>query len=720
MWHIARLARHFKHLLGIMLLGLAAGGALAADEENSPPERVARLNYLTGKASFSAAGTQDWVAASLNRPLTAGDRLWVEEGGRAELHVGATALRLAGSTAMEVIDLGDEDLAVKITQGSFTIRVRELEDDDAIEIATPNLSFSVRENGEYRFDVDADRNMTTVSVRRGGGTAYGSDASRQRMRLDAGQRLRVDGQDLFPLENGGVAPRDEFERWAAARDAREDAAESARYVSRSMTGYEDLDANGDWREVEGYGAVWTPRVRIANWAPYQYGRWEWIAPWGWTWIDDAPWGFAPFHYGRWAWLDSRWCWVPGPRVRRAVYAPALVAFVGSSHSNVRVGVSLSIGLPGVAWFALGPNEPYQPAYTRNRRYVERVNVHVSVRGDRPVQYVNQRVPHAVAVMPAEDFARGRPHRADDRRWGQHDFSRMPVAQGRPVDAPREEWRRSPERVTVAPPSRVFEPPVVRPMRDAAARREDRNDRDSRRDERRDDRRDGRPDARAPERAEPRFEQRVEQRDNPVMRDMRRQRDVDAGNRPARDAMPDNRERNAPVFGGRRDGNATPPQSGEDRVPRMRQPEIVPNDDSAQRERERAERERERDQNRERDRDRDRERDRERDFRRQRDGNAGEVRAPATAPIAPPAAPAMPERTPEKPQFERRLPSIATPTPPVEDRVPRMQQPQIRNDPVPAPAARPAPQEPPRQEGGMRPMRNDNERRPDRPEGGRGR
>jgi len=62
----------------------------------------------------------------------------------------------------------------------------------------------------------------------------------------------------------------------------------------------------------------------AGWAPYREGHWAWVEPWGWTWIDDEPWGFAPFHYGRWAFVAGAWSWVPGrldPAVR-PVYAPA--------------------------------------------------------------------------------------------------------------------------------------------------------------------------------------------------------------------------------------------------------------------------------------------------------------------------------------------------------------------------------------------------------------
>ncbi|MGM2932430.1 DUF6600 domain-containing protein, partial [Bacillus cereus group sp. BC48] len=86
-------------------------------------------------------------------------------------------------------------------------------------------------------------------------------------------------------------------QWAASRDAAEERSVSARYVSRDIPGYQDLDANGTWRETPNYGQVWVPNDTPADWAPYHDGHWIWQAPWGWTWVDDAPWGFAPYHYG---------------------------------------------------------------------------------------------------------------------------------------------------------------------------------------------------------------------------------------------------------------------------------------------------------------------------------------------------------------------------------------------------------------------------------------
>ena len=86
-----------------------------------------------------------------------------------------------------------------------------------------------------------------------------------------------------------------------------------------MTGYEELDSYGEWTAVTTYGEVWFPTSVPANWAPYREGRWVWIEPWGWNWVDDAPWGFTPFHYGRWARVEDRWAWVPGEYVPEPVY-----------------------------------------------------------------------------------------------------------------------------------------------------------------------------------------------------------------------------------------------------------------------------------------------------------------------------------------------------------------------------------------------------------------
>src|ERR1700746_2859511 len=103
-----------------------------------------------------------------------------------------------------------------------------------------------------------------------------------------------------------------------------------------------------------------------DWAPYRDGHWAWIAPWGWTWVDEAPWGFAPFHYGRWAVIGGRWGWLPGQIIDQPGYAPGLVAFIGDPGEGFAVA-----GAPGpaIGWFPLGPDEVYWPSYTRSPTYI---------------------------------------------------------------------------------------------------------------------------------------------------------------------------------------------------------------------------------------------------------------------------------------------------------------------------------------------------------------
>jgi len=106
-------------------------------------------------------------------------------------------------------------------------------------------------------------------------------------------------------------------RFEAQRDRREDHSASRRYVSDEAVGYEDLDEYGGWRNTPDYGTVWFPHTTVAGWAPYRYGHWVWIAPWGYTWVDDEPWGFAPFHYGRWVAVGGDWGWIE----RKTLAAP---------------------------------------------------------------------------------------------------------------------------------------------------------------------------------------------------------------------------------------------------------------------------------------------------------------------------------------------------------------------------------------------------------------
>jgi hypothetical protein len=405
--------------LGILLVAISAFLGAQTD----PPGRVGRLNYIDGPVSFQPAGVTDWVDANVNRPLTTGDQVWVGDGGRAEIHVGSTALRLGSTTAFQFLNLDDQTIQIQLSQGTLTVRVRNLAQSQNIELDTPSLAFTVLRPGEYRIGADPDSQTTTVTVHDGVGEVTGGG---QTFPVHARQQAIVVGGDQISYDLVSAPSLDEWDMWSAARDRREDESLSARYVSREMAGYEDLDQYGSWASQPGYGQVWMPTRVAVGWAPYHDGHWAWIAPWGWTWVDDAPWGFAPYHYGRWASFGGRWGWVPGPRGVTPLYAPALVGWIGGSRGGFGFSLSFSFGnAAAVGWFPLGPREPYFPAYHVSSGYFGRVNntntvINITTinnyynhrqNPDSPVlnniRYANREVRNAVTAVPQDRFANGR-------------------------------------------------------------------------------------------------------------------------------------------------------------------------------------------------------------------------------------------------------------------------------------------------------------------------
>src|SRR5690348_1699666 len=105
--------------------------AAAAAQDDDPPSRVARLNYMQGAVSFQVAGQGDWVQADVNRPLTTGDNLWADRDSRGELHIESTAIRLASETGLSFLNLDDRTVQLELPQGMIEVHVRQLPAGDA-------------------------------------------------------------------------------------------------------------------------------------------------------------------------------------------------------------------------------------------------------------------------------------------------------------------------------------------------------------------------------------------------------------------------------------------------------------------------------------------------------------------------------------------------------------------------------------------------------------
>ena len=398
-------------LVAVALLTLTLPMQMSAQDDDDPPGRAARLGQMDGSVSFQPAGESEWVEAMPNRPMTTGDKLWADRESRAEVELGSTSIHLSSNTGISFLNLDDRTVQIQLSTGTISVRVRRLNDDDVVEIDTPNQAFSVFQPGRYRVESSDDGTYTVVTVREGEGESTGNG---QTYTVHEGQRATFSGSDRLSADVQQIEEQDEFDRWSYRRDRRFDESRSSRYVSRDVVGAEDLDEYGDWRPSPEYGNVWYPRVD-AGWAPYHTGHWAWIDPWGWTWVDDAPWGYAPFHYGRWAFVEGRWGWVPGPVEVRPVYAPALVVFVG--------GGGPAMG-GNVAWFPLGPREVYVPSYHVSPAYVNRVNISNTTVNQTTVTnvynttivnnttvvnnvtYANRTVSGAVTAVPQQAFAGG--------------------------------------------------------------------------------------------------------------------------------------------------------------------------------------------------------------------------------------------------------------------------------------------------------------------------
>jgi len=349
--------RTLAALLALATLFGTAPSAHAALPTDAPDPSATgrtppRLSYIDGEVSFWRPGAQDWSPAGINIPLAPGDELYTAHQGDVELQIGTRAfVRAWGDTQLGLANQEADFLQFKVTSGHVSIDVRSLDQHQVVEIDTPQAAFTIDHPGYYRVDVDPTQ---TSLITRRGGRATMTPAGGQSVAVTPSEEVVLAGAPN-PSVQAYVAPDlDVWDQWNYTRTEHLLDSVSARYVSSTVYGVDDLDHYGNWRVVPTYGEVWIPESVPAGWVPYSTGRWIWDRHYGWTWVDTAPWGWAPYHYGRWVFVDGFWAWAPGPIVVRPAYTPALVAFFGAP------GVAVAANAPLVSWVALSWGEPVVP------------------------------------------------------------------------------------------------------------------------------------------------------------------------------------------------------------------------------------------------------------------------------------------------------------------------------------------------------------------------
>lgn len=365
----ASMSRPLRSVLAALLL--AIGPILAtipaqAQDPGDPPTDVARIAIISGSVSSHQPGSQDWQAAQQNYPLAPGSGVWTEPRAHAAVDVAGARVHLDASSQLEVTAINPGQVQLALPQGAAVIRVYPGVSGVSFQINTAHGAATINQPGQYEIVAGDDQHPASLSVIEGQAQFVGQNAN---LALQAGQRGTITPDNQSAVD---AAQPDDFVRMVQQQEqpyqqqvAQMAQAQTAQYVSPQQTGYQDLARYGQWSQAPQYGAVWYPQAVPANWAPYRYGHWAYVAPWGWTWVDDAAWGFTPFHYGRWVQVGHRWGWLPGARVARPVYAPALVSFFDLGG----VGINVSLG-----WVPLGPEEVYVPTYRHSPRYVRDVNI----------------------------------------------------------------------------------------------------------------------------------------------------------------------------------------------------------------------------------------------------------------------------------------------------------------------------------------------------------
>lgn len=368
---------------------------------------AARLQRVEGQVALADANDTQWRAAGPNESVSVGDRLYTRDDGWASVAFdGRNYARLDPNTSLDVVDLSDDRTQLALRDGAAMFEVPYLDSGDQFEVGTPYGAVDFNEPGLYYVDVNDGNTMVSVlsglaqvvglagngQISKGEmltllGTTAAEVALSRLNRDDAG--YLVDDYYGYQYPNtydGRYASYDAYEADPFYYDPyRTDV--SYKYVTYDAPGINDLSYYGDWRDVNGYGYAWSPRVE-AGWTPYQDGYWVRDYPYGLTWVSNEPWGYTPYHYGRWAYAGDRWYWVPEASNATTQYSPALVAFVPMSNNEI-------------GWVPLGPGDPSVARYYDENwqpHYVTRDNVIVS-------NLVNWNAPNAVTVVPVDYFGR---------------------------------------------------------------------------------------------------------------------------------------------------------------------------------------------------------------------------------------------------------------------------------------------------------------------------
>lgn len=351
----------------LSLFSYSASGYVLIDDEPEITDRVARISFIEGDVQIRRSENVDWEKAALNLPIVEGDIIATGPRARVEIQLNSrNYLRLGEDSLLSLTTLQDAGIAVSLQQGKLLLRVNDISiDREYLEIDAPRSTIAIQRSGEYFIDAALNSDEVLISVFDDGEARIYSETSGFTLRDGRSARLLISGRNAGEWDlSGSSYLADPIFAWARTRDneiaQRLKRSHYDQYYDRDIYGADELTDYGDWTFDRDYGYIWSPHQRsisyYSNWSPYRYGHWRWLPSFGWTWVNDEPWGWATYHYGRWIWVKGRWYWTPYAyyRYSRSWWRPAIV-YITVVNNNV-------------CWYPLSYHQRW---YNYNRNYNRR-------------------------------------------------------------------------------------------------------------------------------------------------------------------------------------------------------------------------------------------------------------------------------------------------------------------------------------------------------------
>jgi hypothetical protein len=349
---------------------------------------AARIQRVEGEVALnnSDAGnaqSDEWIRATENQPVSVGDRIYTRDNSRTSLaFTGRNFARLNPNTSLDVLSLDDRRTQLALRDGSAVFDVGYLNSGDLFEVATPYGAVDFQQPGTLqrrhrqrtgaRFSVERTRASRRTRRQR-------TDQQGELLTLagtTAAQAVlsKIDGRDAGYLVDdyyGYQYPQYYDGRYRDYNAYLNDPYYfdpyrrnvSYQYANSYIPGLYDLDYYGDWRNLDGYGYAWSPRVdaagcrirRVTGTRITRMVQRGFRVSRGATRLITT--GAGPF-------VGDRWYWVPDNVRTEPVYSPALVAFIPFDQNQI-------------GWVPLGPGDVYVPHYYNNTwqpQYMTRDNL----------------------------------------------------------------------------------------------------------------------------------------------------------------------------------------------------------------------------------------------------------------------------------------------------------------------------------------------------------